>query len=328
MYSKKKKVVMINNDKMTTAEIFRGVVYCLIPGIIPILYFFGFGIILQILLAIITALVTEAVMLKLRNKQILYYLKDGSAVLTSILLALCIPTIAPWWIIVVGTIFAIVFSKHLYGGLGHNIFNPAMVGYVFLLLSFPEQLTKWQDIYFANIDSAFNIIFNINSIDAISQPTILDSIRNSDIYGNENFFRQQILTLDNPYMWVNLGFLVGGLYLLFLKIISWHIPVVLLLSLFILSLLLFLFDDIKFYLPIVHLFSGATMLGAFFIATDPVTASTTLFGRLIYGIFIGFLIIIIRSFSGYPDGVAFAILLANIIVPMLDANTKIKVFGR
>jgi len=269
-------------------------------------------------------LVVESAFLSIRGLPVKSSITDGSAILTAILLAISIPSLAPWWVIVVGVAFAIIFGKQLYGGLGNNPFNPAMLGYAFLLISYPLQMTTW-GIDYLNIEKALNIIFNISSIDILSGATKLDEIKTQISLGS-NIASLDIYSLSQ--YWINAGFLVGGLYLLARKIIFWQIPASFILGIFVTASLLFLIDDNIYLPPQIHLMLGASMLGAFFIATDPVSSSTTPKGRLIYGFLIGMLVVIIRVFGGYPDGVAFAVLLINITVPLIDAYTKPKVFGK
>lgn len=268
-------------------------------------YFYGWGVFFQIDLAIGSALIFEAIVLKVRKKDhILKTILDGSAIVTALLLSLAIPSIASWWVIVVGMFFAIVFAKHLYGGLGHNPFNPAMLAYVFLLISFPLEMTQWQREFSMSFYDAFETIYLNTAIDSITSVTQLE----------------KVTTQYSASFFINLAFLIGGLYLLFRKVIYWQIPTAMLLSMVVFC---FIFDlEISF-----HLLTGATMLGAFFIATDPVTAATTVKGRLVFGFLIGFITIIIRKFGNYPDGFAFAILLANICVPLIDYYTQSKILG-
>ncbi len=303
---------------ISTSKLMKNVIYALILGIIANVYFFGFGVIIQTILAIITAVIVEATILRLRNKPVYETISDNSAILSAILLAISIPSIAPWWLIVIGVSFAIIFGKQIYGGLGNNSFNPAMVGYVFLLVSYPLEMTAWQS-DFLSFSQTITHIFNYNPADNITSATILD------ISGNKTSL--QTIQLSEPILWINIGFLLGGVYLLFRKIIFFHIPISLLFGMIFTVLLLQLFTDTNSI--VVHLFASSTMLGAFFIATDPVTASTTNTGRLIYGFSIGMLIIIIRELGGYyPDGIAFAVLLMNIVAPILDTYTKPKTFGK
>ncbi len=305
---------------MGTNQVMRQVIYALVLGVAAQVVFFGFSVLVQIALAIVTALSAEALVLRMRGIQITPSLCDGSAVLTAVLLAIAIPSIAPWWIIVLGVLFAIVFGKQLFGGLGNNPFNPAMLGYAFLLVSYPLQMTQWPS-EFQGVLS----IFELSAVDALTGATNLDYTKTQLMLGESI----GALTFENiSQMWINLGFLVGGIYLLLRRIVFWHIPLSLVLGLVLMSGVLYLIDPSSYSSPAFHLINGATMLAAFFIATDPVSASTTPLGRLIYGFSIGVIIIVIRVFGGYPDAVAFAVLLMNITVPLIDYYTQPKVFGK
>nr|WP_319784335.1 electron transport complex subunit RsxD [Oceanisphaera sp. IT1-181] len=325
----------------------RRVCYCLLPGIGAQWWFFGSGSLIQILLAILTAYGAEALVLALRGRR-LSPLKDNSALLTAILIGIALPPLAPWWLVVIGTGFAIIVAKHLYGGIGQNLFNPAMIAYVLLLVSFPLQMTSWlpplelqlYPVTFADSVSAIFTGFTLDGFsphqlrelaDGATMATPLDTLKTGFTQGHT---ANEILA--NPvfdglaglgWQWVNLAYLAGGLMLLRLKLTSWTIPVSILLSLFVASLIGFLIAPDGTASPTLHLLSGATMVGAFFIATDPVSAATTFKGRLIYGALIGLLIYLIRTFGGYPDAIAFAVLLANMTVPMIDALTKPTTYG-
>jgi len=335
--------------KRRTPDIMMMVVLALVPGIAVHSYFFGLGIYIQILLAVLTAVASEAAFLKCRNKPIAISLKDYSAVVTGILLAISIPSLAPWWVIVIGTSFAIIVAKNLYGGLGQNIFNPAMVGYVVLLISFPVQMTAWlpiqsMQLFPLQLSDALQLILtgsNIDgysvtqiktSIDGITMATPLETVRNALHAGNtiSETVTTSLFSSDSLQgsQWVNLAFLVGGLFLLKKRIILWHIPMAFLLGITLFSFVAFASDPDLYSSPLYHLFSGATMIGAFFILTDPVTASTTVKGRIAYGLLCALLVIVIRNLGGYPDAVAFAVLLANMCVPLIDYYTKPKVYGR
>lgn len=308
----------------STSQIMRQVIYALTLGVGAAYTFFGWGVIVQIVIAVLAAIVVEAGFLKIRKLPIKPSIADGSAVLTAILLAISIPSIAPWWVIVVGVSFAIVFGKQLYGGLGNNPFNPAMLGYAFLLISYPLPMTTWAS-EFVSLSQAFEVIFNLNPVDALSGATRLDDVKTQLALGK---IISELNVHSNAYAWINAGFLLGGLYLLAMRVIFWHIPSAFLLGI-VSSAFLLSFSDSQHYLSVQnHLMLGGTMLGAFFIATDPVTASTTPKGRLIYGFLIGVLVVVIRAFGGYPDGVAFAVLLMNITVPLIDYYTQPKVFGQ
>ncbi|EHJ4127763.1 electron transport complex subunit RsxD [Escherichia fergusonii] len=337
------------HNQRQTSRIMLLVLLAAIPGIATQLWFFGWGTLVQIILAVISALSAEALVLKLRNQPIAAILKDNSALLTGLLLAVSIPPLAPWWMVVLGTVFAVIIAKQLYGGLGQNPFNPAMIGYVVLLISFPVQMTNWLPPYeiaatVPGMADALQVIFTGHTtsggdmstlrmgIDGISQATPLDTLKTSLHSGRsvEQIMQYPIFSgmlAGAGWQWVNLAWLAGGVWLLTIKVIRWHIPVSFLVSLALCATLGWLFAPESLASPQIHMLSGATMLGAFFILTDPVTASTTNRGRLIFGALAGVLVWLIRSFGGYPDGVAFAVLLANITVPLIDYYTRPHVYG-
>ncbi len=316
------------------------VLLALIPGIIAHLYFFGWGLLVNLGIAIPTALASEALMLRLRQRPIKPFLSDYSAVLTAVLLAIALPSLAPWWLIFIGTAFAIIIAKQLYGGLGYNPFNPAMVGYAMLLIAFPREMTTWLPVQTHEISfmeslrySLFDALPNGRELDSISMATPLDTVKtqlglNMTVHEISTQFSNLFgMLAGRGWEWVNLMFMFGGIALIFKRVISWHIPVAVIGSLFFCALALQLADVDTHASPVFHLFSGATMLGAFFIATDPISAATTLRGRLYYGAGIGILTYIIRSWGGYPDGFAFAVLLMNMAVPTIDYYTQPRVFG-
>jgi electron transport complex protein RnfD len=312
-------------DKLlNTNQIMRQVSYALALGIGAQVYFFGLSVLIQILLACITGLIVEAIFLRLRGSKIKPAIIDGSVVLTAVLLAISIPSTAPWWIIVLGVSFAVVFGKQIFGGLGNNPFNPAMLGYAFLLISYPVQMTQWPADYLS-MGQAADVIFGLSNLDGLTGATTLDYVKTQLTMG---LSIQELEFNSISQLWINIGFLIGGIYLLLRRIIFWQIPVSLLLGVVVMSTALFLVDSNQFASSLFHLVNGATMLAAFFIATDPVSASTTPSGRIIYGFLIGVLIVIIRVFGGYPDAVAFAVLLLNITVPLIDFYTQPKVFGK
>ncbi|HEX4975414.1 MAG TPA: electron transport complex subunit RsxD [Pseudomonadales bacterium] len=325
-----------------TSQMMRLVLLATLPGLLALTVFFGWGTLIICVLASIVALASESLVLYLRKRPIDFYLKDYSALVTAILLGLSLPPLSPWWIPCIGTAFAIVVGKHLYGGLGFNIFNPAMLGYAFLLVSFPVQMTLWlppdgltQIGFLETCQLIFNNHFDpasIARIDALSGATPLDNVRTELglsktlplIYGEELY---NAMLAGRGWEWVNIGFLLGGLFLIYKGIIHWQIPAALLLTLATWAFLMMGYDSDRYASPFFHLFSGGTMLGAFFIATDPVTAATSAVGRWIYGAFIGLTIYIIRTFGGYPDAVAFAVLLMNLAVPTIDYYTQPRSYG-
>lgn len=337
------------HNQRQTSRIMLLVLLAAVPGIAAQLWFFGWGTLVQILLASVSALLAEALVLKLRKQSVAATLKDNSALLTGLLLAVSIPPLAPWWMVVLGTVFAVIIAKQLYGGLGQNPFNPAMIGYVVLLISFPVQMTSWLPPHEIAVNipgfiDAIQVIFSGHTasggdmntlrlgIDGISQATPLDTFKTSVRAGHsvEQIMQYPIysgILAGAGWQWVNLAWLAGGVWLLWQKAIRWHIPLSFLVTLALCAMLGWLFSPETLAAPQIHLLSGATMLGAFFILTDPVTASTTNRGRLIFGALAGLLVWLIRSFGGYPDGVAFAVLLANITVPLIDYYTRPRVYG-
>ncbi len=328
---------------LTVSRVMRLVIYALAPTIALHVVFFGPGLLIQICLGIITALAAEALALRVRRKSVRQYLLDGSAVITAVLIALCLPPLAPWWLIVSGTAFAILLAKHAFGGLGMNPFNPAMVGYAVLLVSFPAQLLQWLPPQVAELErveiSLFHTVTTIltGSLpahltwDAITSATPLDALRTnlrmgmtmqeahaSPIFGGLG---------GRGWEWINLATLVGGVWLLAMRIIRWQIPVAMLGALALCAGVMYAIDPGVYAGPVFHLTSGASMLGAFFIATDPVSAATSDRGRLIYAAGIGVMTYIIRTWGGYPDGVAFAVLLMNFSVPLIDRYTIPRIYG-
>jgi len=329
----------LSND---LSRLMVSVMVALIPGTLALFWFFGWGIIFNLLIATSTALLAEAAVLRLRSKPVRPALLDGSAALTGLLLGLALPPLAPWWIPVIGVLFAIVIAKQLYGGLGYNPFNPAMIGFVVLIISFPLQMTLWsppggigQEV--PGFVDTLQLVFtgtppSGETLDSITMATPLDE---SKTQSGLNLTWEEILADPRfgnyggyGWEWINLGFLLGGLWLWKRRAIQWHIPVGMLGGLFMISLLFYIADADGFGSPLFHLFSGATMLGAFFIATDPVSAATTPRGRLYYGVGIGILMYIIRTWGGYPDGVAFGVVLMNMAAPTIDYYTKPRVFGQ
>jgi len=326
----------------TVSRVMLEVIAALVPAIAAYTWFFGPGILVQITLAICFAVGFEALMLKIRKKPMQLFLGDYSAVLTAVLFALCIPPLAPWWIALIGMLFAIVVAKHLYGGLGHNMFNPAMVGYVVVLISFPQAMTAWlpPSSIAPNSLELGDVLITIFSgqlpgdltWDAISEATPLDSIRTSVVSGKIiSEARQSPIFGDFGglgWEWIANWCALGGLWLVWRRIISWHVPVTMIGSVLLLGLMTYLADPGSNPAPLQHLFSGALLIGAFFIATDPVSGCASSRGRLIFGAGAGVITLVIRRWGGYPDGVAFAVLLMNMAVPLIDRYTRPRIFGQ
>jgi len=318
------------------------VIAALVPAIAAHAWFFGPGILVQIALATGFAVGFEALMLKVRKKPMQLFLGDFSAVLTAILFALCIPPLAPWWIALIGMLFAIVVAKHLYGGLGHNMFNPAMVGYVVVLISFPQAMTAWlpPSSIAPNSLGLGDVLVTIFSThlpgglswDAITEATPLDSIRTAVASGKMiSEARQSPIFGDFSglgWEWIANWYAVGGLWLLWRRIISWHVPVTMIGSVLVLGVMTYLADPGSNPAPLQHVFSGALLIGAFFIATDPVTGCASNWGRLIFGVGVGVITLVIRRWGGYPDGVAFSVLLMNMAAPLIDRYTRPRIFGQ
>lgn len=337
-----------HHNRRDTGQVMRLVCYAAIPGVLAQTWYFGFGTLIQIALAIITAVVTETIILEIRKKNTERVIKDCSAVLAAVLLAISIPPFAPWWVIVIGTFFSIAIVKQLYGGLGYNMFNPAMAGYVMLLVSFPIQMTAWlPPLHLAEqshglLDAIYVIFTGFTStgfsieqlrigIDAVTMATPLDSVKTSLTQGltltealNNTIFSG---SYGQGWTVISLSYLLGGLFLIKTRVISWHIPLSMLIAAVIFSTFFYLLQDDIYASPLFHLANGSLIIGAFFIATDPVSASTTAKGRLIYGAAIGVWVIIIRIWGGYPDAVAFAVLIMNMCVPLIDYYTQPRTYG-
>lgn len=328
-----------------TGQIMRLVCYAMIPGILAQVYWFGIGVLIQVAIAVVFALASEAAILAVRGRPVKRVLADYSAVLTALLIAVCLPAHLPWWMTALAASFAIIIVKQLYGGLGQNLFNPAMIAYVVLLISFPAAMTNWVvPAAHTNISLSHTIndIFVSNGInnsllnDGVTAATPLDSVKTELSQGTtyqESLqsinMTDSILASDySAWAWINMAYLLGGLLLLQLKVINWHIPVGVLSGVVIFGVLLALIDGGHYASPLFHVLNGSIMLGAFFIATDPVSASTTPKGRLFYGFLIGFWIIIIRTFGNYPDAVAFAVVITNMAVPLIDYYTRPRVYGQ
>lgn len=337
-----------HHNQRDTGAVMRLVIYAMIPGIIVQAIMFGYGVLIQLLLAIITAVVTEIAILELRKKNSERAFKDCSAMLAAMLLAISIPPLAPWWIIVIGTFFSIAIVKQLYGGLGFNIFNPAMAGYVMLLISFPVQMTAWMPpvslteqsiglwdtiytVFTGYTASGYSITQLQTTIDGVTMATPLDHVK---VALNEGYIVSEALSdglfsgsIGAGWGVVSFAYLLGGLFLLKAKVINWHIPISMIVMALITAGVLYIADTSTHASPWFHLVNGSLIIGAFFIATDPVSSSTTNKGRLIFGAAIGFWIIVIRTWGGYPDAIAFAVVLMNMAVPLIDYYTRPRTYG-
>jgi Na+-translocating ferredoxin:NAD+ oxidoreductase subunit D len=316
----------------------------LVPGLAAQTWLYGPGNLCNALALGPLCLGFEAVFLALRNKPIKTALLDGSALVTGALLAVSLPPYCPFWLLVAGAFFAIVLAKQLYGGLGFNPFNPAMVAYVILLVSFPLPMTQWPMPQWPMAEGLMSSSVNTSNVytvshawsgdyDAITGATSLDLLQHKQgntleaWLGQQAMFKQAYFAASGTE-WVNLGFLCGGLILLIKRVFTWHAPVAFLASIGILAS--FFYDGGSSTSPgsaLLHWFSGGTMLGAFFIITDPVTSAVSPKGRLVFGALIGSLVYIIRAWGNYPDAVAFAVLFGNFAAPFIDFFTVPKTYG-
>ena len=320
---------------MSTQRVMQSVLLATIPGVIVLTHFFGFGTLVNILWGSIVALACEALALKLRRRPLGFYLKDYSALVTAVLLCIALPPYAPWWLIAVGIASSILLAKHLYGGLGYNPFNPAMVGYVILLISFPIQMTAWAPPRglgeLPGFIEALQACFTPAAYDGTTMATPLDLLKQNNsllIKDLWNQYPQFGRWSGLGWEWANIAFLAGGIWLLYQRIFTWHAPVAMLVTL---GLLAAIFYDggssASGGSPLFHLLGGATMFGAFFIVTDPVSSAVSLRGRLIFGALIGVLIYTIRIKGNYPDSVAFAVLIMNFAAPFIDYYTQPRTYG-
>ncbi len=322
---------------VSVSQVMTQVCIALIPGIAAYAWLIGPAILVQLAIASLSALGAEALILKLRDKPLALFLSDGSAIVTAWLIALTFPPLAPWWLIVLATAFAIVVAKHLYGGLGQNPFNPAMVAFAVCIVSFPALMSQWPSVGLQlTFKEQLDIILGLAPrVDALTGATPLDALKTALKLGEANVDVGQLLANQDIFgnfagrgwEWVAGGYLLGGLWLWQRKIITWHVPLAFVGALTLISGALWLYHPTQFANPLFHLFSGGAMLGAFFIATDPVSGCTTPRGKLIFGAGAGLLAYIIRVFGGYPDGVAFAVLLMNLCVPLIDLLSQPPIFG-
>ncbi len=329
--------------KADVAALMLQVLAALVPAALAHIWFFGPGFLFNLLVAAVFAAVGEIVMLRLRNRASETGLSDYSAMVTAALLAFALPSLTPWWVTASGALFAVVIAKHLYGGLGFNIFNPAMAGYVMILVAFPMHLNLWVaprmgDIDYQTLTTLQTLQFTLTgllpdsiSFDAISRPTPLDAMK----AGLNNMLTvTEIRALPimgsiggRGWEWVGIFLSVGGIWLLIKKIIRWQIPVGVGIGLLLPATIIYILDPGANPGPGFHLFGGAAILCAFFIATDPVSAASSPKGRFVFGLGVGLLIFVIRRWGSYSDGVAFAILIMNMSVPAIDYLTRPHIVG-
>jgi len=314
------------NSNLSVKKIMWGVVIALVPTMLVSFWYFGLGAIIITLSSVLACVLFEYLIQKYMLKQT-PTVSDGSAVITGILLALNVPSNLPIWMIIIGALVAIGIAKMTYGGLGKNPFNPALIGRVFLLISFPVDMTSWP----------LPLVNRATMFDAITGPTALGTIKEGIAKGESV---QQLMHNIPSYTDMLIGnmggslgevsaiaIILGGLFMLFRKIITWHIPVSFLLTVFLFTGILFEIDNTKYVDPVFHLLTGGLMLGAIFMATDMVTSPMSKSGMLIFGLGCGLLTVLIRVWGSYPEGVSFAILIMNALVPLINKGFKPKKFG-
>ncbi|MEM7084433.1 MAG: RnfABCDGE type electron transport complex subunit D [Pseudomonadota bacterium] len=335
---------MIAAPHIRRARSVRAIMYevslALVPAALAHVWFFGPGLLLNTLIAACVALACEAFMLTLRGQPRQPYLQDGSALLAAVLIAFALPPLTPWWVTATAAAFAMIVAKHLYGGLGFNTFNPAMAGYAVVLVSFPTELALWTQPRGEHDALSWLHTLHVTftgalpddlSWDHITRATPLDSVQTGLTQGamlSELLLDPRLSAYGgHPWITINVLIAIGGVWLVFRRLISWHIPIGVIGGV-VLSALAGRMIDSDAYSPVFfHLLSGSVMLAAFFIATDPVSAATSRRGKLLYALGIGVLIYSIRAWGSYPDGVAFAVLFMNMLVPLIDHFTIPRAYG-
>ena len=302
-------------------RVMYSVVIALVPAMLVSIYYFGLSAVLIYAISIVSCLVFEAAAQKIMGRAVT--IGDGSILITAILLAMNIPSTSPWWLVVIGALVAVVLGKQIYGGLGHNPFNPVLVARILLLISFPIQMTAW--VKPAPLFSG---------VDAVSMATPLGDVKTTlMLKGVVDISQFNYLDGFLGFVGGSLGetsvlaLLLGGIFLLARRVITWHVPVTFIGTVFVLTGIFWLIDPTKYANPVFHILSGGLMLGALFMATDMVTSPVYPKGMLIFGIGCGVITVLIRLFGGYPEGVAFSILLMNAATPLIDRYTAPKKFG-
>jgi len=314
------------STELSVSKLMYGVIISLIPAFLVTVYMFGLGALIVIAVSVVSCVLAEALIQRYIMK-VPVRINDGSAIVTGILLAFNLPSNIPWWMVVVGAVFAIGVGKMTYGGLGNNPFNPALVGRVFLLISFPVQMTSWP----------LPLTSRLQYLDAATGATPLgfvkEALRNGETIQNAMAQIPDHMQMFMGQMGGSLGevsalaLLIGFAYLLYRKIITWHIPVVVIFTVYTFTGILWLFDPTSNATPLFHILTGGVMLGAIYMATDLVTSPMTKTGMIIFASGIGIITVVIRKFGAYPEGVSFAILIMNAFVPLINKYVKPKRFG-
>ena len=293
-----------------------GVLIALVPAFLVSLYYFGLGALIVTATSVVACVLFEYLIQKFLMKKE-PTVCDGSAILTGVLLAFNLPSNLPVWIILIGALAAIGIGKMSFGGLGNNIFNPALVGRVFLLISFPAQMTMWPEVgqltAYTDATTGATVLSLMNEGALDKLPTLVDML-----LGKMGGSLGEVSAL---------ALLLGLVVMLWKKIITWQIPVSILLTVFVFTGIMHLVNPVQYASPFVHLLSGGLMLGAIFMATDYVTSPMSKNGMLVYGVGIGILTTVIRLFGSYPEGMSFAILIMNAFTPLINSYIKPKHFG-
>lgn len=312
-----------------TNTLMHGVIIAMLPAALVSILFFGIGALKVLITSIASCVLCEYLIVKYFFKQPLT-IKNGSAIITGMLLAFNLPATMPAWMILIGAFMAIGVAKMAFGGLGKNLFNPALVGRVFLFISFPVQMTTWikpsiKDFLNTDMQTGATTLGILKHIDASSSATSLTTGSTADL---PNYWQMFVGYTGGSLGEVSaLAILIGLVYMLHKKIITWHIPFYYIGTVFILTGIMWLITGDIRYEPITHLLSGGLMLGAVFMATDYVTSPMSTKGKIIFAIGCGFLTVIIRLYSAYPEGVSFAILIMNAFVPLIDKYCYPRVYG-
>jgi electron transport complex protein RnfD len=315
----------INSDQSVNKLMF-GVVISLVPAFVAALYVFGAGAFITTAISIASCVLAEMIIQKYILKTAVT-IRDGSAIVTGLLLAFNLPSNLPWWMVVIGALFAIGVGKMTYGGLGNNPFNPALVGRVFLLISFPVQMTSWP------LPMASRFQYFDASTGATPLGILKEAVRNGEAVPNLMSKLPDQLHLFLGQIGGSIGeisalaLIIGFIWLLYKRIITWHIPIFMVATIFVFTGILWMIDPLKNASPLFHILTGGVMLGAIYMATDLVTSPMTKTGMIIYAIGIGLITVIIRVYGSYPEGVSFAILIMNAFVPLINRYIKPKRFG-
>ncbi len=310
----------------TSKKVMYDVLYALIPAFLVSIYVFGISALILTSVAVISCLLFEYLIQKYLLKTEIT-VTDGSALITGILLAFNLPSNLPIWMIIVGALIAIGVAKLSFGGLGYNIFNPALVGRVFLLVCFPVQMTSWPT-PFEN---------NLSLVDAVTGETTLGIIKEGLMYGETmSTISEKIPSAMELLLGITSGsvgemsalaLLLGGVFLIIRKVITWHIPVTILVTMAVMTGIFWVVNPEQYANPLIHILSGGAILGAFYMATDLVTSPMTKKGMVIFAIGIAIITVVIRLFGAYPEGVSFAILIMNAFVPLINTYFKPRRFG-